>query len=783
MFPETVGPAANGRQLVQDTESSFVFDAPMHQSTHWQSLVLAAALALGVTLGACSSETGSDGGPLATGGYGGAGAPGSGAQAGSTGDGGSTSGTGGDDGTGGAGGAGGSSSGGSSAGGTGTGGTGTGGGSSTGGSGTGGTGTGTGDGGTGGSTFDPNDVDGDGVPTQSDNCPLDPNPLQEDSDGDEHGDACDLCPATSNPGTAACPTTIYAIKQGVVPEGAVVGLHDALVTARTSVGYFLQVKPTDPGYAGVDFSGIFVYSPANALAAGDRVTLTSAKVTNHLGQIRLTEAVEHLEGSLAEAPPAPVLVTAAEVTTGGSRTAELEGVLVQLSNVTVTDIAPPLHQGDTNPSNEFVVDALLRVNDALYLATPFPTVGTVFETLAGILNLRHGESKLEPRSAADFSFELPLLAGFSPGQSFIWVGDVGAPTVPSPLTVVLGAPASAPTFIGVTSSSPALVVVGGGVTVPAGQTSAPVLVTGVASEDVTLSASDGEVTLTASVRVLELAEEPTLVALSPASVVVAAGGSVELTVALDIPSAWETVVALNLAPSSAGSLPAYASVPAGQLEATFVYVNGQDAGAAIITAQLGPSIFTTTVTSAPALALVINEIDYDNVGTDTAEYVEIYNPSSSAYPLSGVLLHFVNGANQTVYKTVDLSPAGSLPPGGYLVYGSTNALSATAQAALTVPQAGLQTDLIQNGAPDGVVLVSDGAVLDALSYEGAITSAPIPNHDNVNLVEKTLLPLAVADSNTTNGSLCRMPNGSDTNDSSVDWTFCATPTPGAANAP
>jgi hypothetical protein len=54
--------------------------------------------------------------------------------------------------------------------------------------------------------YDPNpytpgdclDDDGDGVPAGDDNCPQTPNPGQENSDNDSHGDACDNCPGADN---------------------------------------------------------------------------------------------------------------------------------------------------------------------------------------------------------------------------------------------------------------------------------------------------------------------------------------------------------------------------------------------------------------------------------------------------------------------------------------------------------------------------------------------------------------------------------------------------------
>jgi len=156
--------------------------------------------------------------------------------------------------------------------------------------------------------------------------------------------------------------------------------------------------------------------------------------------------------------------------------------------------------------------------------------------------------------------------------------------------------------------------------------------------------------------------------------------------------------------------------------------------------------------------LVINEIDYDQVGADTAGFIEIANTGSAAASLDGIAVVLVNGGDGAEYDRKALT--GTLAAGAKLV---------------------VELDA-QNGAPDGVALVetANARLLDALSYEGAITSATIGTA-TYNLVEGTVLPVDVADSNTVDGSLARIPDGRDTDDAASNWAFTTTATPGAAN--
>ena len=105
-------------------------------------------------------------------------------------------------------------------------------------------------------------------------------------------------------------------------------------------------------------------------------------------------------------------------------------------------------------------------------------------------------------------------------------------------------------------------------------------------------------------------------------------------------------------------------------------------------------------------SIFINEIHYDNTGTDEGEAIEVAGPAGT--DLSGYTLVGYNGNNGENYNTVSLT--GSIPDqdDGY--------------GTLSFPFVGLQ-----NGSPDGVALVDgSGTVLQFLSYEGSFTAVDGP---------------------------------------------------------
>jgi hypothetical protein len=115
--------------------------------------------------------------------------------------------------------------------------------------------------------------------------------------------------------------------------------------------------------------------------------------------------------------------------------------------------------------------------------------------------------------------------------------------------------------------------------------------------------------------------------------------------------------------------------------------------------------------------LRIEEVDYEQAGSDETEFVELINASTCTTPLEGLALEFVNGGDGKVYGRYDLGAAGAnWPAGARLVVGDANILSALPAGTISLM---LNGSGLQNG-PDAVRLVRAERVLDALLYEGAV---------------------------------------------------------------
>jgi|GEM_PF-1679472 len=168
-----------------------------------------------------------------------------------------------------------------------------------------------------------------------------------------------------------------------------------------------------------------------------------------------------------------------------------------------------------------------------------------------------------------------------------------------------------------------------------------------------------------------------------------------------------------------------------------------------------------------AAAVLINELDYDQPGSDRGEFIELKNTGPDSVSLDGYLVQLVNGGGSGVYRSIPL-PALSLAAGDYFVICGDPGNVANCDF-----DASPDSNLIQNGAPDAVALLLGDALLDALSYEGD-TVAPFTEGSGVGGGSS-------ADSNSiARVGLSRLPDGADSDDNSADFSrVCISP--GAAN--
>lgn len=186
--------------------------------------------------------------------------------------------------------------------------------------------------------------------------------------------------------------------------------------------------------------------------------------------------------------------------------------------------------------------------------------------------------------------------------------------------------------------------------------------------------------------------------------------------------------------------------------------------AAVPLAMLGGVLAAapSAVAVAPDSAVFINEVHYDNDGTDVGEFVEVAAPAGT--DLTGWTIVPYNGNGGTTY-----TPAGALS-------GTVANDTGTGFGFKAVTIAGLQ-----NGAPDGLALVNNnGQLVQFLSYEGAFAATNGP------AVGQTSTDIGVAEAATapleTSLQLTSVDPVAGDSYADFDWAASAPQTPGALNA-
>ena len=181
--------------------------------------------------------------------------------------------------------------------------------------------------------------------------------------------------------------------------------------------------------------------------------------------------------------------------------------------------------------------------------------------------------------------------------------------------------------------------------------------------------------------------------------------------------------------------------------------------------------------SCGAIPIIINELDCDQTGTDTGEFVELYGPPN--YALDGLVVVFYNGSNDLSYAAYDLDTY-STDASGYFVLGN---------AAVSGVDLVFADNFLQNG-QDAVALYEDDAssfpngtpvttanLIDAIVYDTddpddpgllvLLKSGEPQVNENENLLKDTQ-------------SNQRIPNGFGCGRETRHYQQCA-PTPKAAN--
>jgi hypothetical protein len=185
------------------------------------------------------------------------------------------------------------------------------------------------------------DSDGDGIENTADNCPVDANPNQADGDGDGVGDACDPCPAEAGV-SGGCPATVRKIDElWTLGDDINAKIENVCVTAlKPSTRIWIQ----DPTWtsANAKSGGLFVFfgggiALPNTVNVRDLITI-EGKTTTYKGAFELTEikAINVVQANAPQCDDNTLVktVTLAGIEPGGADELKYRFMLVKVLNAT-----------------------------------------------------------------------------------------------------------------------------------------------------------------------------------------------------------------------------------------------------------------------------------------------------------------------------------------------------------------------------------------------------------------------------------------------------------------
>ncbi len=176
---------------------------------------------------------------------------------------------------------------------------------------------------------------------------------------------------------------------------------------------------------------------------------------------------------------------------------------------------------------------------------------------------------------------------------------------------------------------------------------------------------------------------------------------------------------------------------------------------------LANALFAFLALTAFSQNIWLNEMHYDNAGTDTGEFLELVLQDAGSYDLADFAVTLYNGNNGGQYdsKSLDLFTAG-ITSNGFTIY------------YLVFPENG-----IQNGESDGLAISYQGTVVDGqfLSWEGTLTASDGP------AAGMTSEDIGVAESSLTQPGQSLQLAGSGSQYSEFTWQEAATATMGELN--